>query len=672
MFANWKLLTGLALVVCLPLAARAQSQKADQAREQFERAVALRTELESRPQDQRTLPAYQKAVQAYKKVSAIGPQSEEVTPSLMATAELYRDMGHLYDTEYFTTAIDTYNSLLKDYPHSRFAPTALTAIGHIQQQDLNDYDGAETTFKDVIRRFPKSPKAVEAKNDLNRLAETREAELSPRAPLPLPVPSAGPSTAKVNPASADSGALALVPPSGPPTGPMEPKEGGHEAGIAKVSAVRTWNAENYTRVVVELGDSVHFQAGKLHTPERLFFDLTQAHVDASFGSKTIDVSNGFLKTVRVAQNKANVVRLVFDIDKAKSYSAFLLEGPYRLVIDVHGDSQPQFAGKRNSSGDAVGTKLAADVKPSSTRSVGADGPSNAASLGPQPVERLPIYNNGTKSVGTPSAATGPKPTRDGQRSLTRVLGLKISRIVIDAGHGGYDTGTIGPHGLMEKDLCLDVALRLGRLIQERLPAAEVTYTRKDDTFIPLEERTAIANQVKADLFVSIHANSSHDQDARGVETYYLNFATSQDAMDVAARENAQSQEGIHDLQNMIQKIARNEKVEESRELAGDIQDSLTKRLQQISRSERDRGVKKAPFVVLIGANMPSVLAEISFLSNPSDEKMLKKPDQRERIAEGLYRGMSSYLENLNSLSYNQPRALASHVPAPLDSAGNQK
>jgi len=345
------------------------------------------------------------------------------------------------------------------------------------------------------------------------------------------------------------------------------------------------------------------------------------------------------------------------------------------VIDVHGDSQPSFATK-GAAGDSAGPKPAAEVKPASAKTTSTDAPASAPNPDPQPVERLPIYTNSPKtsgaSVGAPASATEPKPTRDGQRSLTRVLGLKISRIVIDAGHGGYDTGTIGPHGLMEKDLCLDVALRLGRLIQERLPAAEVTYTRRDDTFIPLEERTAIANQVKADLFISIHANSSHDHDARGVETYYLNFATSQDAMDVAARENSQSQEGIHDLQNMIQKIARNEKIEESREFAGDIQDSLTKRLQQISHSERDRGVKKAPFVVLIGANMPSVLAEISFLSNPFDEKMLKKPEQRERIAEGLFRGMSSYLENLNSLSYNQPRPLASRIPPTLESGGNQK
>jgi N-acetylmuramoyl-L-alanine amidase len=199
--------------------------------------------------------------------------------------------------------------------------------------------------------------------------------------------------------------------------------------------------------------------------------------------------------------------------------------------------------------------------------------------------------------------------------------------------------------------------------------SKVIYTRKDDTFVPLEERTEIANEAKADLFISIHANSSHDHAARGVETYYLNFASSEDAMEVAARENALSQESLHDLQTLIQKIARNEKIEESKELAGDIQDSLSHRLQLVSQTERNRGVKKAPFVVLIGANMPSVLAEISFLSNPSDERLLRRPEQRDRIADGLYRGISTYLDSLNSLSIDKAKVASDNrIMAPTTTA----
>jgi N-acetylmuramoyl-L-alanine amidase len=240
------------------------------------------------------------------------------------------------------------------------------------------------------------------------------------------------------------------------------------------------------------------------------------------------------------------------------------------------------------------------------------------------------------------------PTASGDRSLIRALGLKIGKIVIDPGHGGHDTGTIGPKGLEEKDLVLDVGRRLGKLLQARL-GADVVYTRKDDTFIPLETRTSIANQEQADLFVSIHANSSHDPEARGVETYYLNFTSSAEALDVAARENAASDKSIHELQDLVKKIALKEKIEESREFASNVQRALHIGLAAKSPGLRDRGVKKAPFVVLIGANMPSILAEISFVSNPGDERRLRTPEYRQRIAESLYRGISKYASGLSGV-----------------------
>jgi len=241
-----------------------------------------------------------------------------------------------------------------------------------------------------------------------------------------------------------------------------------------------------------------------------------------------------------------------------------------------------------------------------------------------------------------------RPTAAGDRSLIRALGLKIGKIVIDAGHGGHDTGTIGPNGLLEKDLVLDVAKRFGRLLESRL-GAEVIYTRRDDTFIPLETRTAIANRERADLFISIHANSSGDSDARGVETYYLNFTSSPEALEVAARENAVSEKSIHELQDLVKKIALKEKIEESREFAGDVQQSLYGGLALHNAGVRNRGIKKAPFIVLIGANMPSILAEISFVSNPTDERKLETSEHRQRIAESLYRGVSKYVSGLSGV-----------------------
>jgi N-acetylmuramoyl-L-alanine amidase len=252
------------------------------------------------------------------------------------------------------------------------------------------------------------------------------------------------------------------------------------------------------------------------------------------------------------------------------------------------------------------------------------------------------------SVATTTTTHTAAPNAAGERSLIRALGLKIGKIVVDAGHGGHDTGTIGPNGLEEKDLVLDVALKLGKLLEDKL-GAEVVYTRDDDTFIPLETRTAIANKEQADLFISIHANSSDDPTARGVETYYLNFTSRADALEVAARENAVSEKSIHELQDLVKKIALKEKIGESREFASDVQRSLYTGLSAKSPSLRNRGVKKAPFVVLIGANMPSILAEISFVSNPDDAKKLKTNDYRQRIADSLYKGVSRYVNSLSGV-----------------------
>lgn len=286
-----------------------------------------------------------------------------------------------------------------------------------------------------------------------------------------------------------------------------------------------------------------------------------------------------------------------------------------------------------------------------------------------PVQSAPVQN----AVSAPPAAPPPSPlaakaappareqneptepmldarpaqqTRLGDRSLTRALGLKLRRVVIDAGHGGHDTGTISRSGLKEKDLVLDVALRLGALIEERL-GSEVVYTRSDDTFIPLEDRTAFANRQKADLFLSIHANSSPAKSAAGMETFYLNFTTSKDDLDVAARENASSEKSIHDLSDLVRRITLQDKVEESREFASRVQTAGYELTSKTHGRMRNRGVKKAPFVVLIGARMPSVLVEIGFLTNTKEESLMKKAEHRTKIAEALFKGVSRYADSLS-------------------------
>jgi len=253
----------------------------------------------------------------------------------------------------------------------------------------------------------------------------------------------------------------------------------------------------------------------------------------------------------------------------------------------------------------------------------------------------------------PEPAAAPAPTAEGETSLMRALGLKIGRIVIDAGHGGHDSGTLGAGGIQEKDVVLDVALRLGKLLHDRL-GAEIVYTRSDDTFVPLEARTAIANKAQADLFISVHANSSPDDSARGVEVYYLNFTSDPEAMKVASRENAVSTQSVHELSDLVKKIALKDKIDESRELAADVDASLYAGLAKGNAGLRDRGVKKAPFVVLIGANMPSILAEISFVTNEDDAAQLQTGAYRERVAESLYKGVAKYAAGINGVPKKKP------------------
>jgi N-acetylmuramoyl-L-alanine amidase len=249
------------------------------------------------------------------------------------------------------------------------------------------------------------------------------------------------------------------------------------------------------------------------------------------------------------------------------------------------------------------------------------------------------------ATAPPALATPANPNSTGGRSLTRELGLKLNRIVIDPGHGAHDHGTTGPTGLREKDLVLDLAMRVGKLVEDRI-GAEVIYTRESDVFIPLEERPQIANQRHADLFLSIHANSSTIASVTGVETYYLNTANSRQASEVAARENAASKMSIADLEQIVQKITFNEKLKESMEFAGKMQAAMVTGTGAAGKA-RNRGVRRAPFIVLIGAKMPAILAEVGFLSNPEEEELMKTDAYRDKLAEALVKGIQAYERSLS-------------------------
>ena len=454
----------------------------------------------------------------------------------------------------------------------------------------------------------------------------------------------------------------------------------------KITAVRHWSQGEVTRIAVEATGEFRFKADRLHTPERLFFDLIgtkpQLGSHDSRGVSTIVLGDQYVKRVRIAETQHDVTRIVFDLDSDVEFVTSQLANPDRLMIElrpVHSAARlvPRLA--------ELPVRRRSD-RPTAVLEV-PDPPSpfdwslrfaTRGYMGPDPLEhadwaRLPVLPRpavSAKRAAAPKMKPAPlpditiparsagqlaeeigqpaKPSSQGE-TLTRVLGLKLGRVVIDAGHGGNDAGTSGSGGLREKDVVLDIAHRLGALLEEKL-GSEVIYTRNDDTFIPLSRRTAIANEKKADLFLSIHVNSSPIRSAAGVETYYLSLSGTKSALETARRENAGSDRNIGELQDLLKQIALKDKVDESKEFADRIQTSLLSLTPRQARAVRDRGVKRAPFVVLIGASMPSVLAEVGFISNSQDEGQMRRPEHRQKIAEALFRGVAAYS---NSLSHFQ-------------------
>lgn len=346
-----------------------------------------------------------------------------------------------------------------------------------------------------------------------------------------------------------------------------------EASSVEVKDIRSWSSENYTRVVVDLTNTVEFSKNRLSNPDRLYFDVKDAHISKEINT-SIPVGDGILKTVRASQFNKTTVRVVLDLDEISDYQTFIFDDPARLVIDVYGKTR---------------TADKADMN------------------------------------------------------------FVKRRIVLDPGHGGHDPGAVGPKNLYEKDVVLDIALKLKKVLMED-PFNEVFLTRERDIFIPLEERTAMANKKNADLFLSIHANASPRREAKGIETYLLNWTDDEEAIRVAARENAISLKKMRamnrqvDIVDVIKSdLIRENKRDESIKLANYIQRSLISNLDSDTKLVLNLGVKQALFYVLFGAKMPSVLVEVSFISNPEEERLLSNDAYRTEIAKGIAKGLNTYL-----------------------------
>ena len=445
-----------------------------------------------------------------------------------------------------------------------------------------------------------------------RLKKEARRPSAPPAPTVEPAPASGrePAAIPVKTAPA-SGAKHR-----PQTMIEPPRPSPQAQGTAAVTDIRYHSGSYGTRIVLTLDRQVRIKYDLLQKPERLYFDLFDSRVARRLlQGVTVDIDDDLVKTARLAQNRRTKARLVLDLKRSVTMDLLWLDNPARLAIDVRDPQAPrvQRAEQRPPASEPPAAKAESELAP------------------PQP-----------------AAATA-----GGKHSLIRALGLKISRIVIDAGHGGHDTGSIGQSGLREKEVSLAIAQRLGDLLEERLGAG-VIYTRTSDEFVPLEERTRIANSEQADLFVSVHCNSARNRSVRGIETYYLNFTADSWALNVASRENAAADRSVHDLQDLVSKIALKEKIDESREFATRIQNELYSGLSLYSANVKNRGIRKAPFVVLIGAKMPAVLAEIGFISNKTDENLMKTAAYRAEVAEYLFEGIVSYAASLGTISMKVP------------------
>jgi len=355
--------------------------------------------------------------------------------------------------------------------------------------------------------------------------------------------------------------------------------------------LRHFTHPTFTRIVVDIGTLREYSPHELPSPDRIFVDIYQAKLNPILHNKTYLVKNDYINQIRIAQKSPSTVRIVVDLDfaKIKRFQVWPAFDPFRIVIDIY---------------PTESTPEASAEKP------------------PQPA----------------------KPTEEGY-SMARQLGLGIQRIVIDPGHGGKDPGTIGKSGTMEKIVVLDICQRLKKLL-DTSNNLDVIMTRETDIYVPVENRTVIANQKRADLFISVHANANPSKKRSGVETFYLNFSRDPSVIETAALENATSTKNLSEMRSILEKIAKNSKVLESKELADNIQKNLVHTLQKQYKDVIDLGFKGGPFWVLIGVDTPSILVEVSYLSNAKEEIRLKDAQYRQNIAQGIYSGIKEYINSL--------------------------
>ena len=577
----------------------------------YEQAKKRYDSLINAPKLRKDKDAWEEVIAQFRKVYLSFPENGEIAPKALWM------LGRCYDEMYGWTgrkplldeAITRYATLVEKFPQHSLADDALMAMARLYLLK-EEKEAAIAAWRRVVSDYANGDMIGHARERLKAYSADRQSEA-------------------MNAAQSSA---------------VSPKDDG---AIKEVEDVRYWSVSDYTRVVIATSGPVSFKEGWLPgddgkgLPRRFYLDISPAHKSKRL--KDLTVKAGFLKGVRIGQFDPKTVRVVCDLGSSNDVKAFYLEDPFRVIIDAFGET---YKTQRPC--------VVSSVKPQGMQTRVTD---QAAVLPEEQKRPTLLHKPSGQAKEIPSMEQQPGPTKEelaiqnkklamlkGKPSLAKQLGLCVRRIVVDPGHGGKDPGAIGPTGLKEKDVTLKLAKKVAARLREEL-GAEVILTRDRDVFVPLEQRTAIANAQKADLFVSIHTNAAPSSRLRGIETYYLNFAVDEHAMRVAALENASSSKRMGDLSGILNQILKNTKVDESSRLARAVQDALIQSIR--GNGGKDLGVKQAPFFVLIGAKMPSILVETSFISNAEEERMLKDNAYLDQLSSGIVSGIRHYMKDMD-------------------------
>lgn len=535
------------------------------------------------------------------KKEALGP------PSLYMTAKVYRLMQARFNlAEDFDKARLYYLEMADLYPGHALADDALYEAAEMLRAKPENAQEAESLYQKIVALHPQSDHAEQARQRL---------QLTPQEKPPKP---------------AEPAVAQLAPPV-TPTAPSAPAP----KSLATVAPAKFWSSEEYSRIVIQTTAPVAFSSGvddaSAPPAKRLHVDFKQSAMTAQ-NRTPARIEAGLLQQVRASQTSDDTVRMEFDLASFSEYKIFSLNDPFRVIVDIHGSPTTGAAPPDN---DTAPSQPTAPLPSVATKPTPAADEAAVVVLAEQ---------KKYKPTAAQPGATG-KPSKREQLSLAQQLGLGVRKIVVDPGHGGKDPGAMA-FGLKEKDLVLAVSKKLAKELKTAY-RYEVVLTRTKDVYLPLEERTAVANTQKSDLFLSIHVNASADKASNGIETYFLNLATDANAMRVAALENATSTHSIGEMQDILASLMKNSKIDESSRLARFVQTNLISGLNKTFKP-RDLGVKQAPFYVLIGAEMPAILAEISFITNPEEAKLLQTDEYLDKIAKQIAAGVVAYIEHQRS------------------------